>query len=212
MIHLIIAGKYENKKNWPPLWRHCYQSIEKLGYKIKIWDDKEINNEIKSDDEEFYNKYLSKLDPIYKWDYVRYIILKRYGGIYMDMDVEVKLNFIPLLNPNKVYLAEGEDNCLVNNHIMISPPDYLFWNNIQQQLKYRLIREFDKAKTSEYWTVETVGPVGLSYVLAKEKYPYTPLSRYHFGSENTNLQLCIHHSSNVWTEDKYPPYKDYSII
>lgn len=211
-IHLIAAGKYKNRENWPSIWEQCYQSIEKLGYPIKIWDNQEIDNELISDDQEFYNEYLNKLDPIYKYDYVRYIILERYGGIYLDMDVEIKINFIPLLNPDKIYIAEGEFNCIVNNHIMISPntttfATHVFWHNIRQYLKYRLISQFNKCKTSEYYTIETVGPIGLSYVLTKEKYPYTPLSRYHFGSKITDLQFCIHHCTHKWTEEKEPPYK-----
>lgn len=208
-IHLLAP---KDKIKWHPIWFKCFNTIQKLNHQIKIWDDQEINKELISDDKEFYNEYLNKLHPIYKYDYIRYIILEQYGGIYLDMDVEVKTNFLQLLNPNKVYLAEGEDNCLVSNHIMASPPDHRFWFNIRQQLKYRLIKQFNKAKTSEYYTIETVGPVGLSYILAKEKYQYTPLSRYHFGSKNTDLQFCIHHSLHVWTKGKEAPYKEYNLL
>jgi mannosyltransferase OCH1-like enzyme len=211
VIHLIAAGKYQDKNNWPSIWEKCYKSIQQLNYQIKIWNNEEIDNELKSDDIDFYKNYLDLLDPIYKWDYIRYIILKKYGGIYMDLDVEVKVNFIEWLNPSKIYLAEGEHNCLVNNHIMISPPEYNLWNNIQHQLKYKLISIFNKAKTNPYYTLETVGPIGLSYILAKEKYPYTPLSRYHFGNRQTHLQFCIHHTSHTWTEGKSPPYKSHNI-
>ena len=71
---------------------------------------------------------------------------------------------------------------------------------------------FDKAKTDVYYTIETVGPIGLSYVLAKEKYKYTPLSRYHFGSENTDLQFCVHHSTNVWGVGKKSSFKFYGLL
>lgn len=205
MIHLIAP---KDKSKWPKIWFQCFDSIKKLPYDIKFWDTLEINNELISDDKDFFNQYLDKLDPIYKYDYIRYLILERYGGIYMDMDVEIKINFLQWLNPSKIYIAEGENNTLVSNHIMISPPDHLFWYNIRQAIKYRIIERFEKCKQNCYWTLETCGPIGLSYILIKGKYKYTPLSRHHFGNENSNLQFCIHHTTHNWTKNKKSPYID----
>ena len=204
VIHLIAP---KNKDKWSSIWHTCYEKWKSSPYKIKMWHDEDVDKLIKEDDEEFFKDYLSKLDPIYKWDYVRYIILEKFGGAYFDMDVEIIKDFIPLLHPKKVYIAEGEGNCLVSNHIMISPPDHYYWYNIKQKIKYRLINQFEKSKQSCYWTIETVGPVGLSYILADNRYKYTPLSKWHFGSKNTNLQLCIHHTTHQWTDGKTSPFE-----
>lgn len=203
-IHLFAP---KDKTKWNSIWKKCFNIWKQTQYEIKIWSDEELNSELEQDDKVFYNTYLAKLDPIYKWDLARYIILGKYGGAYFDMDVELKMDFLSLLNPNKIYIAEGEDNCLVSNHIIISPLDYLYWYNIRQQLKYKVIQNFEKCKQYPFWTIETVGPIGLSYVLSKEKYQYTPLSRYHFGSQDTNLQLCIHHATHTWTQNKKAPFK-----
>jgi len=211
-IHVITVGRYQDEKNWPEIWKLCYNSLIKTGYNISIWKDKDVEELLKEDDNEFYENYLSKLDIIYQIDYVRYIILGKYGGAYFDMDVELKVNFLQWLDPSKVYLAEGEGNCLVNNHIMISPNDHIFWYNIRQNLKYRLIERFDKCKKNGYYTIETLGPIGLSYVLAKEKMFYTPLSRYHFGGEETNLRFCIHHYTNEWSKVLPKPFIDFNLV
>ena len=204
IIHLLAP---KDKSKWDPIWHKCYNIWESSPYEIKMWYDEDIDNLLREDDKEFYTTYLNKLDPIYKYDYVRYIILEKFGGAYFDIDVEILFDFISLLNPNKIYISEGENNCLVSNHIMVSPPDHEFWYNIRQKLKYKLIGSFLKALESEYWTIETLGPIGLSYILADNQYSYTPLSKWHFGSRKTNLQFCIHHTTNTWTKNKNPPFK-----
>jgi mannosyltransferase OCH1-like enzyme len=211
-IHLIAAGKLQNPKNWPKTWHRCYDIWKSSPYKIKLWGDKDIDNLLLEDDEDFFKDYLSKLDPIYKWDYVRYVILGKLGGAYFDLDVEIKINFIPLLNPETIYISEGEDNCLVSNHIIISPPNYQYWYNIRQEAKYRLIKRFKKAKENGYWTIETVGPIGLSYILADKRYRYTPLSKWHFGSVDTDLQFCIHHTTHKWSDEIVAPFKIYDNV
>ena len=128
LIHLI-APKDQTK--WLEVWHHCYNIWKSTPYKIKMWHDEDVDQLLKEDDEEFFD-ILNTLSPIYKFDYVRYLILEKFGGAYFDMDVELIINFIPLLNPNKIYLSEGENNCLISNHIMISPPDFLFWFNIKK--------------------------------------------------------------------------------
>ena len=201
VIHQIAP---RDKSKWNDVWKKCHDSIKDLPYEIKIWDDKEVDNELISDDGEFYNEYLSKLHPIYKWDYVRYVILERYGGAYLDMDVEIKIDFFPLLNPNKVYLAEGGLNCMVSNHMMISPQDYWFWSATKEQIKYKLKSNFAKAKEHSYFTVDLVGPIALSHIVLKEKLKYTPLSRYHFSEGDTDLQFSIHYSTNNWVTEHHP--------
>ena len=94
IIHLLAP---EDKNKWRPIWNKCYPSLQNLPYQIKIWNDKEIDNLIKQDNKDFYNT-LNTLPLIYKVDYVRYIIMRDYGGVYIDMDVEVINNFIPLIN------------------------------------------------------------------------------------------------------------------
>tara|TARA_R110000822_G_scaffold281276_5_gene403009 strand:+ start:619 stop:1242 length:624 start_codon:yes stop_codon:yes gene_type:complete len=207
MIHLIVAGKYENRESWPPIWEQCHQSIEKLGYPIKIWNNKKIFNELKSDDEYFYNEYLSKLDSVYKWDYVRYIILERYGGIYIDMDIEILYNFFPMLNKNKMYMMEGDIGELYNNCLMISP------NNLQTQELWRTVRLFIKQKIidnfelcrDKYNVMRMVGPFALSEWFAKYFSEFNLpkvgiLSKYHFGQVDSDISFARHYVTSEWNK------------
>ena len=205
VIHLIAAGRYENRGDWPPIWEKCYQSIEKLGYKIQIWNTNKINHEIKTDDEEFYNEYLSKLDPVYKWDYVRYIILQRYGGIYMDMDIEIVNNFIPLLKPNKIYMMEGDIGELYNNCLMVSPNDWFtqeVWSTLKLFVKQRVIDNFELCG-ERYNVMKMVGPFALSEWFAKYFSVFClpnvgVLSKYHFSQVDSDICFARHYTTSEW--------------
>lgn len=207
MIHLIAAGKYENRENWPIIWEKCYQSIEKLGYKIKIWNDKEINHEIKSEDEEFYNKYLVKLDPVYRWDYVRYIILERYPGAYFDMDIEIVRDFLPMLNNKKIYIAEGSRGEYVSNCIMISPwGAEEAWRVIREWMKRKIIDNFSRCLSNKKYTMWTVGPLGLSQYLSKYKdqwgvFNLEILGWHQFSSLTNELAYTRHHHTGEWFDE-----------
>ena len=209
-IHLIAP---KDQKKWPEIWHHCYNIWKTSPYEIRMWDDEDVDQLLKEDDEEFFN-IINELNPIYKFDYVRYVILEKFGGGYFDMDVELTIDFIPLLDPNKIYISEGENNCLISNHIMISPPEFLFWYNIKNYTKQKLIKNLSKCKDSEFWTIETVGPLALSNFLVKHQlgYQYTLLSTHQFSKVNSSLSFSKHHNSKSWTKNKKSPFLEYNNI
>lgn len=201
MIHLLAP---DDKNKWDSIWFKCYESIQKLNYPIKIWNDKAIDNEIKSDDEEFYNEYLSKLHPIYRWDYVRYIILQRYGGAYLDMDIEVVKDFFPLLSNRKVYIAEGNGGEYVSNCIIISPKGAEeLWEVIKWWMKKKVIDNFDKCLSDKKYTMWTVGPIALSQYFTKHEkqwgnLPLEILGWHQFSSLTNELAYTRHYYTSVW--------------
>jgi mannosyltransferase OCH1-like enzyme len=74
-------------------------------YKHKIWSEEIFYNEILnlSESKTFLNTY-KKLTLIHlKVDYIRYIILYIFGGIYIDMDVEMVKSFDNVLYLLKMY-------------------------------------------------------------------------------------------------------------
>jgi mannosyltransferase OCH1-like enzyme len=224
-IHLIAAGKYENPENWPPIWHQCFESLIKSKHDINIWDTKGIKKLIKEEDAEFYNEYLNKLDIIYQIDYVRYIILKKYGGAYMDMDVELVRDFFPLLNPNIIYMMEGTAGTYVENSIIISPTQdpnktheqkthqertfYEIWDRVKNMAKNNIIRRFKEIPTNKKLIIELIGPGMLSTFFSKidnspPRQKYNVLGYYQFSDVTSTLSFTKHYYSGVWcqmTED-----------
>tara|TARA_R110000803_G_C11899641_1_gene311919 strand:+ start:231 stop:860 length:630 start_codon:yes stop_codon:yes gene_type:complete len=205
-IHLITAGKYQNQKDWPEIWNKCFESISKTKNNICIWDDKGVEKLLKEDDSKFYTKYLSNLDPIYMWDYVRYIILEKHGGAYLDTDIELVIDFFPLLDSNSIYFAEGTSGNYVENCIMISSNDKnsspIFFERIKDFCKDKIMLNYEKCLKDKRRVLYTTGARALSeFVITQLQFfpiNFNRLSYEHFGSLENTLSFIKHHHSNTW--------------
>ena len=95
-------------------------------YKIILYDDKEIDEFIKLNfDEYVYNAY-SKLNiGAARADFWRYCILYKFGGIYLDLDSEILKPLDELIDENDQAIVTREHNkgCF-NNWIMIFQKDH----------------------------------------------------------------------------------------
>ena len=195
IIHLIAP---KDLSQWPKIWHHCYSIFQTLPYQIKLWNDEDIDNLLIEDDQDFFG-IINQLPLIYKLDYVRYIILEKFGGAYFDLDVEIINDFIPSLNPNKIYLAEGHWNCAISNHIMISPPLEVVWNSVKNKTKQNIIKNQSKCKSNPNFTLNTVGPIALSeWFLRWYKVDFHYLSYYHFSWVDSDVCYSKHHCTSNW--------------
>tara|TARA_R110001592_G_C12928922_1_gene729261 strand:+ start:124 stop:783 length:660 start_codon:yes stop_codon:yes gene_type:complete len=212
-IHLITAGKYQNQEDWPETWLQCFKSLSKVKEDICFWNDEGIEKLLKEDDNEFYENYLLNLNPIYKWDYVRYIILNKYGGAYMDMDIELVIDFFPLLNSNSVYLAEGTSGTYVENSIMICPknfditydPPSIFFERVKDFCKDKIMLNYNKCLEDKRRVLYTTGGRALSEFVITQKHFFNELNinrlaYEHFGSINNTLSFTRHHQTSTWME------------
>lgn len=207
-IHLITVGKYSNKQNWPKIWHKCFNSLSTTQHNIRFWNDDDIENILIKHDKEFYINYLSKLNIIYKIDYVRYIILNEYGGAYFDMDIEYRMDFLPLLDKETTYILEGGLGELVTNAIMITYKKCTLWKYIINKAKFNIINHFELAKQDPSNTLKLVGPLFLSKWLAdfwnrqrlnKISEPHVELLGHpQFGNAGNTLTFTRHHSTQTW--------------
>tara|TARA_R110000803_G_scaffold154712_1_gene219493 strand:+ start:76 stop:723 length:648 start_codon:yes stop_codon:yes gene_type:complete len=202
----FLAPEDENK--WHPIWKKCFNIWTQTKYNLNIWTDKGVDKLLQEDDNEFYEEYLSKLDKIYKLDYVRYIILGKYGGAYFDMDVEYKIDFLPLLDKKTNYILEGSIGELVSNAIMITYEGCDMWSFLKDKAKFNIIKNFTLAKEKPYNTVKLVGPLFLSkwvsylwnYQTAQNvTKPYIELLGWHqFNNPNSTLSFTTHATTHTW--------------
>lgn len=91
IVHLIWFGK----KSYPPLIQKCIQSWYKIlpDYEIKLWTEDTFDLSSNSWVKEAYEskKYA------FVADYVRFYVLYKYGGIYIETDIEVLKSLDKLL-------------------------------------------------------------------------------------------------------------------
>lgn len=86
LIHQIW---FQGKENIPDHLKVYHQSWVENNpdYNVIVWDEKNINKEVNLFfDIEIRNMYYSYPNMIQKIDLAKYIILYKYGGIYIDMD------------------------------------------------------------------------------------------------------------------------------
>jgi len=60
---------------------------EDNGYRYKLWDEGEVFDLIREDYPQYEKLYHDFRFEIQRCDFVRYLILNRWGGIYLDLDI-----------------------------------------------------------------------------------------------------------------------------
>jgi len=199
VIHLVAP---RDKSKWNEVWVKCFETIKRLPYKIKIWTDEEIDEILKKDDKEFYYQYFDRLPNIFKYDYVRYILLYRYGGIYMDMDVEVVEDFIPRLDPNMIYFMEGTRGTHVENSIMwAGNKGKQMWEHLKRISRVKMIEDVFFWADPVWNIMHYVGPWMMSEVTLrwyKKDVDYQILGHEQFSNPKSAFSVAKHYSTNVW--------------
>jgi len=106
--HKIIHQIFLDIGLKPYKYRKDYQrnvSINKAmnpDYKHILWRDKEVEKFIETQSKKIQYLWNDFPDPFYKIDFVRYLILKEYGGIYIDLDVYCKMPLSKINDKNRV--------------------------------------------------------------------------------------------------------------
>ena len=196
----LVAPPDENQ--WPSIWKECYNIWKNSPYNINLISDEELDSYIKKDDPEFFET-LKEVPKIYKIDYVRYLLLANYGGACFDMDIEILRDFLPMVNPNKIYLKENPFGVGVENSIMISTGESNadFFKAMMLYAKDKITRNLSKAK-QPFNVVELVGPLALTDHTLKYMLQHPGkievLSHHHFGSLTNEISFTRHHYTNTW--------------
>ena len=114
-------------KKWINSWKKYNPEWE-----YKLWNE----NNIKDLDNYGIDIYSKEMNPGYRSDIIRYIVLKRYGGLYIDTDFEC-LKSIPedLLSYEFVSSIIFDNKPIIANGMIMSKPNYILLDNIIKYLK-----------------------------------------------------------------------------
>lgn len=144
VIHQIyedLAGPPEYLLNIAESWKEQNQDWE-----YRFWN--------KHDMEAFMQEYYPELIPIYgafphnvqRWDAIRYMILYKLGGLYVDMDYECTENITPLLYGVTCGMGlepfghnvRSRRQIIVGNAFMASVPGHPFMQELIDTIFYKL--------------------------------------------------------------------------
>jgi mannosyltransferase OCH1-like enzyme len=163
-----------------------------------MWNDEDIEAFVKKHFPQYYAMWRAYPRHIMRVDLVRYMILYKYGGIYVDMDYEVFRDFYKDLPQDKVSISESpyKENENLQNALMCSPPQHPFWLIVlEEAVKRRHINlvlyatgpqliDAAVAKAPEYVNV-------LPY---KQFNPHKKMLEFHY----TDELVTRHHGTEQW--------------
>lgn len=227
IIHQIWSDKYEplpsfflelsqTWKDMHPEWEYIY------------WDEKMMDDFIKKEYKEFYDIYKSFPFDMQRWDAIRFLILKKMGGLYIDFDYECLENIEPLIaNTNCAMALEPEIHCImynveyfINSAFLYTMPDHSFLDKIISKIFSAETLKYDKSN-KPMCILNTTGPLMLSrlytnlpkiemqqiYLIpAKYVTPFDSIQiqQVKSGVQNEELEECLqeayalHYFTNLW--------------
>ena len=135
IVHQIWIGP--NKK--PDLWTSSWENKLREDWTYKLWDDDTIK-ELNLYNDDLYN---NETDYACKADILRYEILYKYGGVYIDADMYLLndhfFNFIEN-NENDFLIAHEPNKNLIANSFIASTPNHHIMKIIIQECRRKYIQ------------------------------------------------------------------------
>ena len=214
IIHQIWSGIDEPLPNpfriLGDTWKRDYPD-----WRYEFWDNERINNFILGYYPQYWDQYNNFPYNVQRWDAIRYLILDKIGGMYVDFDYESIKSMEDLLQ-NKtccfaVEKAYSHENLLesdfFNNALMISVPEHPFMKKIienvftDKMLKYKNASKLEHVfyTTGPYLLVELYGNLtdgekrDIHLIQAKYVSPFTgeEAMLVRTGTINEELETCL---------------------
>ena len=122
MIPHIIHQTWKTNKV-PEKWEDSVKACKDkhTQYKYILWTHASMKEFVKKEYPEFYKTYINYPHPIQRCDAFRYLVLYKYGGIYIDMDLSCKKTFSSLLKYDLVLVKSANYDTITNSFIVSIP-------------------------------------------------------------------------------------------
>ena len=148
------------------------------GFTYKLWNQEELET-LNHEFADLFKRLDSEgRDPFVKVDYLRPVILKHFGGCYVDLDTFPTGDFKSLYQNNETIFGSWVDKkgkAHLNNNVLKLPQD------LAREVQYHFEQQIEiKSKMQIYdtWKVrfifQTCGPKSLKRFCDKKKIKFTP--------------------------------------
>jgi|688.fasta_scaffold82286_4 mannosyltransferase OCH1-like enzyme len=170
MIPPIIHQTWKNERI-PHRYRSFVDSwrTHHPGWEWRLWTDKDNLQFVSSQYPSLLDLYTSFPLNIQRVDFIRYLILRTHGGVYVDLDLECIRNVEPLLHSRDcIFSFEHADHAkqhgvpfIVSNAFMASTPGHQFFDTIISEVHaYN-----SKHLKADVMVLESTGPLMLTRLL-----------------------------------------------
>ncbi|KAK6506980.1 hypothetical protein TWF481_005437 [Arthrobotrys musiformis] len=130
-------------------------------YEYKLWTDESAREFIAKEYPWFLDTFDGYDHPIMRADVIRYFALRKFGGIYIDLDVGCRRKLDPLLAYPAV--ARKTDPTGISNDVMAAIPEHKFFVHVTE-----VLQSYDRHWVMPYITImASTGPLFLSIIWKK---------------------------------------------
>jgi hypothetical protein len=145
LIPRIVHQTWKTTEVGPPFraeWIRSWQEMNP-GWQYRLWTDADLEAFVDREFPDFAPIYRSYDVPIKKVDAARYLILKRLGGVFVDLDFMCLQPLESALQGQRLVFGAQhpgtwvESNDHVCNAFMASVPGHPFWNGVEVDLAAR---------------------------------------------------------------------------
>ena len=213
MIPKIIHQTWKTNKI-PKKWLPYSQKVKELNleWEYKLWTDYDNEQFVKNEYPEFYDIFMGFSREIMRADVIRYLIMYKIGGVYLDLDYEVLKSFDfannSIVLPKNRSKKFGDKHDELGNSIFASVPGHQFWADVISYLQRNppIINDYSQI-------VEATGPRLLTRIYNQNEYtdicspekliyhPHTPNNKRDANKiRNNGISLGIHHPWGSWKE------------
>jgi len=163
----------------PEKWRSSPLSISRFmpDWKYVLMSDEDNRRFVQEWFPHFLDTYDALDAPIKRADAIRYMWFYINGGVYIDLDIELKKSVEPLFDEGGelFFVRDGYPKKHLTNCFMASMPRHPLWINV-------LLKIMNPSKPKWYHTwgrrlLEHTGPWVIDHSVRKGKFPYTLISK-----------------------------------
>ena len=198
----------------PRKWRPYQYKVKKLhpDWEYRLWTDKDNLTFVSQNFPDFYKTFIDFPKNIMRADVIRYLIMEKIGGLYLDLDYEMIRSFdyhtssiiLPMNRSEKF----GDPENSLGNSIFASVPNHQFWVDAREYLQK------NKIELKNYLQVlEETGPGFLTKIFYENSYedietpdriffhpPAPKNKKEYYNILNNGISYGIHHGWGSWKE------------
>lgn len=186
-------------------------------WSYKLWTDEDNDGFVKREFPEFYQVFKGFSRNIMRADVIRYLIMYRFGGVYLDLDYEVLKPFDfgtkNIILPLALSIKDGDSVNMLGNCFLASVPRHKFWLDVINDLKNNppMVTDYTQVIDASGPGLLTRIYCGSVYhdICTPEKIVYNPIDnlntigyrkKYIDKIKNNGVSLGIHYTWGSWIE------------
>ena len=161
MIPKIIHQTWKTE-TIPERWKDAVDSCKKIhkGYRYILWTHQTMRKFVRKFYPDFYPTYRDYTYDIQRCDAFRYLVLYKYGGIYLDLDLVCKKKLNDLLHYDLVFIHSNSEKRYFRNSFYMTIPKHPFIKFCIDALPKHI---YDSYYFGKHWHImNSTGPIFLT--------------------------------------------------